>query len=99
MIRFEDPNGDFAGDPLYEFSNPALYTNSVLNQDPVFFNTGFNDFNIETGTSGADGIGLPGVGPSEDINGVPRGNTQNNPPDAGAYESIVFPKPPPGGTP
>ncbi len=94
LIRFEDPNGDFADNPLYEFTNPALYTNSVLNQNPVFFNTEFNDFNIETGTSGADGIGLPGVGPSEDINGVPRGAN----PDAGAYESIVFPNPP-GGRP
>jgi len=52
-----------------------------------------NDFNIETGTSGADGIGMPGVGPATDLNGTLRGAN----PDAGAYESIVFPDP--GGTP
>ena len=65
----------------------------MRNQDPVFLNTEMNDFNIETGASGADGIGLPGVGPATDLNGTPRGAN----PDAGAYESIVFPDP--GGTP
>jgi hypothetical protein len=95
LIKFEDPNGDFTDDPLYQFSNPNLYTNCVFNQDPVFFNTELNDFNIETGTSGADGIGLEGVGPGTDLNGTARGAN----PDAGAYESIEFPEPPGGGRP
>ena len=93
LIRFEDPNNEFTDIPEYAFQNPNLYTNIVLNQDPVFFNTELNDFNIETGTSGADGIALPGVGPTQDLNGVTRGAN----PDAGAYESIVFPDP--GGRP
>lgn len=94
LIKFQDPNGDFTDDPLYDFTNQTLYTNCVLNQDPVFFNTELNDFNIETGTSGADGIALPGVGPPLDLNGTSRSDD----PDAGAYESVVFPEPP-GGTP
>lgn len=93
LIRFEDPNGEFTNVPEYQFQNPSLYSDIVRNQDPVFLNTDLNDFNIETGASGADGIGLPGVGPATDLNGTPRGAN----PDAGAYESIVFPDP--GGTP
>lgn len=88
LIRFEDPNGDFADDPLYDFNNAALYTNCVFNTDPVFFDTELNDFNIETGTSGADGIGLPGIEPPVDLNGTTRSTTS---PDAGAYESVDFP--------
>jgi len=90
LIRFEDPNGDFANDPLYDFSNPVLYTNCTLNEDPIFQNTDMNNFNIETGTSGADGIGLPGVLPLIDLNNTTRSGVA---PDAGAYESTVFPDP------
>ncbi len=90
LIRFEDPNGEFANDPNYNFTNPVLYTATKLNVDPVFFNTEMNDFNIETGSSGADGIGKGGIEPPIDLNGTIR-NT--NTPDAGAYESIIFPDP------
>ena len=86
LIRFEDPNGDFSDNPLYDFSNNTFFSQIVLNADPVFQNTNLNNFNIETGTSGADGIGLSGVPPANDLNNVPR----NNNPDAGAYESIIF---------
>jgi len=47
-----------------------------------------NDFNIETGTSGADGIGIPNIGPLIDLNGTTRSAFA---PDSGAYESIIFP--------
>lgn len=87
LFRFEDPNGDYSDDPNYDFNNLDLYSNTVLNLDPVFQDTSFNNFNIESGNSGADGIGLFGIPPATDLNGVPR----NNPPDAGAYESITFP--------
>ena len=39
LFRFEDENGDFADVPEYNFNNVALYTNTVLNQDPIFQNT------------------------------------------------------------
>ena len=91
LIRFEDPNGDFDGVPNYDFSNNELYTNIVRNADPIFLNTELNDFNIETGTSGADGIGDPSTAGQVpiDINGV---NRNVSSPDAGAYESIIFPE-------
>jgi hypothetical protein len=83
LIRFEDPNGDFANDPLYDFANNALYTNSVITSNPFFHDPENNNFNIELGTSGAEGIGLDGVTPLLDLNQTPRDNT----PDAGAYEA------------
>lgn len=87
LIRFEDPNNQFT-DPEYDFGNATLYGNVVLNADPVFQNTNLNNFNIETGTSGAEGIGTPGVLlPLKDLNGIDR----VSPPDAGAYETTEFP--------
>ncbi len=88
LIRFDDPNGDFADDPLYDFENTSLFNQIIRNVDPVFQNTNLNNFNIETGTSGADGIGLPGVLPPFDLNNAARSVSA---PDAGAYESIEFP--------
>ncbi len=90
LLKFEDPNGDFAGIPEYDFINSALYTNTVLNTDPVFQNTNLNNFNIEQGTSGAEGIGLGGVAPATDLNGTVRDSSN---PDAGAYEATIFPDP------
>jgi len=90
LLKFEDSSGDFNNIPEYNFNNGALYTNSVLNLDPVFQNTNLNNFNIEEGTSGAEGIGLGGVVPATDLNGTTR-NASN--PDAGAYEATVFPDP------
>ncbi len=92
LVRFEDPTGEFDNEPLYDFTNNALYTATKFNLDPVFQDTELNNFNIESGTSGAESIGLPGVGPILDLNGTPRGNSQQDPPDAGAYETTVFPE-------
>lgn len=91
LIRFEDPNGEFADNPLYDFTNTTLYTNSVFNEDPIFQDTELNNFNIETETSAADGIGNTATAQQVpvDLNGTNR-NTQA--PDAGAYESVVFPE-------
>jgi len=88
LIRFEDPNGDFSDNPLYDFDNSVFYTQIVKNLDPVFQNVNLNNYNIESINSAAEGIGLPGVFPFMDLNGVMRSTTA---PDAGAYESITFP--------
>ncbi len=89
LIRFEDPNGDFVDDPNYDFSNMSLYTNVSLNMDPVFQDTALNNFNIESGSSAAENLGITPTTPPVpvDLNGTNRGN----PSDAGAYESTVFP--------
>tara|TARA_R100001369_G_scaffold75450_3_gene104337 strand:- start:349 stop:1899 length:1551 start_codon:yes stop_codon:yes gene_type:complete len=91
LIRFEDPNGEFSDNPLYDFTNNALYTNSIFNEDPVFQNTEMNNFNIETGTSAADGIGNTATAQQVpvDLNGE---NRNTGAPDAGAYESTIFPE-------
>ena len=90
LIKFEDPNGNFDDDLNYDFSNDLLYTNVIRNADPVFFNTDANDFNIETDTSGADGIGESSTASQVplDANGT---NRNISFPDAGAYESTIFP--------
>ena len=88
LVRFEDPTGEFGNNPLYDFTNATLYPNTKFNLDPFFQSTELNNFNIEEGTSGADGIGSPGVLPIRDLNDLNRGN----PPDAGAYEATIFPQ-------
>ncbi len=90
LIHFEDPTGEFANDPLYDFSNPMYYPSTRLNLDPTFKDTEQNNFNIELGNSGAENIGKPNVGPFTDLNGNPRPSPANTNPDAGAYESIAF---------
>ncbi len=91
LIRFEDPNGEFRDNPLYEFSNPTKYKDVVLNADPAFQNKEKNNLNIERGQSAAENIGINPTTPAVplDLNGVLR----SNPSDAGAYESVIFPEP------
>ncbi|WP_026449799.1 hypothetical protein [Aequorivita capsosiphonis] len=91
LVRFEDPTGEFADNPLYDFSNEALYPETKFNIDPIFQNTEMNNFNIEAGESGAIGIGKPGVGPSKDLNGIVRPSPPTKP-DAGAYQATIFPE-------
>ena len=90
MIRFEDPNGDFDDLANYDFTDQNLYTNIVRNSDPVFLNTDINNMNIETETSAANGIGNIATASlvPVDANGTLRNQSA---PDAGAYESILFP--------
>jgi hypothetical protein len=90
LIRFEDPFGDFTEDANYDFGNNSLYSNCEFNIDAVFQNINLNNYNIESGTSGADGIGNTAVSGQVplDLNGQPRSLVA---PDAGAYESIEFP--------
>lgn len=89
LIRFEDLSGEFGDNPLYDFANPAFYTATKFNLDPFFQDTEMNNFNIETGTSGAENIGIFLTNPPsvlKDLNGANR----NDPPDIGAYETIIF---------
>ncbi len=89
LLRFEDPQGQFADNPLFDFSDTQLYSNAVFNEDPVFFNPLTNELFISN-DSGANGIGDPATTQLVpfDLLGTPRGN----PSDAGAYESIIFPE-------
>ncbi len=88
LIRFEDPQGDFADNPLYDFNNVSLFSSCVFNEDPAFQNVVRNNFNIESGVSGAEGIGFNPTPVTVDLNNVLR----SNPSDAGAYEATNFPE-------
>jgi hypothetical protein len=88
LLRFEDPNGDFTDNPLYDFGNASLFTDIVLNADPLFQDTRLNNFNIELGASAAEGVGKGGIPPLFDLNNTSRNTSA---PSAGAYESVVFP--------
>lgn len=89
LMRFEDPQGQFADNPLFDFSNPLFYSNTIFNQDPFFFNTQRNQLFISD-DSAANGIGDPDTSQQVpfDLFGTPRAN----PSDAGAYESVIFPE-------
>ena len=84
LLRFNDINNNFEGNPLYEFNSTV-----VVNIDPAFENTRENNFNIEKNISGAEGIADPSISNLVplDLNGTPR----NDPADAGAYQSTEFP--------
>jgi hypothetical protein len=73
---------------LYDFENSALFTDILLNEDPFFQDARNNNFNIELGSSAAEGIGKSGIAPLLDLNNTPRSTTA---PASGAYESVQFP--------
>ena len=89
LLRFNDFEGDFDDNPLYDFSDAQLYSNTVINGDPVFMDTDKNKLIIGE-NSAAESIGNQNTANDvpQDILGV---NRTNNP-DAGAYQSIVFPE-------
>ena len=87
LLRFNDTQGVFDENPLYDFSNTARYNNLVVNEDPLFKAPFENELNIpdESGANGLDTSGTPIV--PFDILNVAR----TAPFDAGAYESAVIP--------
>ncbi|WP_121665605.1 hypothetical protein [Mesonia aquimarina] len=87
LIRFNDFQNQFDDNPLYDFEDASLFENVVLNEEPLFLNTEENELFISE-ESPANGLGNPSTATQVDILGNPRGNN----PDAGAYESIVFPE-------
>ncbi|AWG23618.1 hypothetical protein FFWV33_10035 [Flavobacterium faecale] len=73
---------------LYQFTtDSAHYTNIILNQDPAFYKTSLNNFNIDA-TSAAFAKGNSSYLIPTDITGA----TRSLPPDLGAYQTKEFPK-------
>lgn len=87
LLRFNDIQGVFDENPLYDFSNGVRYNNLVVNEDPFFLAPFENQLNISN-DSGANGLDLSGAPLVPfDILNVAR----TAPFDAGAYESVIFP--------
>ena len=85
LIKFNDFDGQFDGDPLYDFEDAARYTNIVLNGETDFLNTARNDFRIGMDSEARD------IGSVETANLVPLdllGIDRLPDPDAGAFEFV-----------
>ncbi|MGO2359136.1 hypothetical protein [Mesonia sp.] len=85
LIRFNDFNNLYAETPEYDFDNPTLFENSILNEDPVFKATELNQLQIGE-ESAANGLANPSTVTVQDI----LGTTRDINPDSGAYESVIF---------
>ncbi len=86
LLRFEDPGGVFAGDPLYDFSNDNLYRNNVYNGEPDFLDVESNDLRIG---GDSEAIGIGNILVARDVPFDLLGLSRINEPDAGAYQHIV----------
>lgn len=85
LLQFDTNSETLLSNPLYDFSNSALYSNIVLNGTPGFLDAATGKFEL-TQQSEAIDIGDPAI-----LGQVPQdilGLTRDNLPDAGAYEYI-----------
>ncbi len=86
LLRFEDPGGVFAGDPLYDFNNDNLYRNNVYNGNPDFLEAESNDLRIG---GDSEAIGIGNILVARDVPFDLLGLSRIDEPDAGAYQHIV----------
>ena len=86
LLRFDDPGGIFAGDPLYDFDNEDLYQNNIFNGTPDFLDIDLGDYHIGE-NSQAILLGDPAIAEEFpfDLDGIDRRNT----PDSGAYQHLI----------
>ena len=87
LLRFEDPNGFYANDPLYDFDDTSVYQSNIFNGEPDFKEVNENELIIG---DLSDAIGKGNISEAQkvpfDILGVNRVQS----PDAGAYQHIIF---------
>jgi len=86
LLRFQDPGGFFAGEPLYDFDNELLYLENVFNGEPDFLDLELGDYRIGV-DSDARALGDPLVAEEVpfDLLGVDRTHV----PDSGAYQHVL----------
>ncbi|MDD5151778.1 MAG: hypothetical protein PHC28_15085 [Flavobacterium sp.] len=93
LIKFDNASNTYTNDPLYQFTtdpahyNAILLSNTLVKNDPKFFNISLNKLNIDD-TSSAFAKGNSDYLIPLDI----IGNTRTLPPDLGAYQNMPFPK-------
>lgn len=85
LLQFDDVNGLFTEDPLFDFEDLDKYSNMIYNQTPDFLLPSKNQFQIGPSSAALDAA-EPNIVPSipMDILGIDR--TSN--PDIGAYEFV-----------
>lgn len=86
LIKFDDTNSQFEGNPLYDFSDTSLYQNIILNGDADFLLPFENQFQIGSNSAALD-VADPNVMPPIPTDILGNDRTQN--PDIGAYENVT----------
>ena len=89
LIKFNDFNDQFSNNELYDFNNllnTNRYSGIILDENPVFRNTGLHPFQILENVSPADGAGIPNA-LTTDILGNTRDLINT---DLGAYKAGPF---------
>jgi hypothetical protein len=87
LLRFDDPNGFYSNDPLYDFDDMSKYLNNIFNGEPDFRDINAHDFQIGDESEANEKADLQAVQQVPfDILGVNRAIS----PDIGAYQHVTF---------
>jgi len=87
LLKFNDTQGVFTDNALYDFDNTNIFLNNLYNTNPDFKAPQNNELIIgehSAGNAQANSVGTTQA--PTDIMGI----TRNNPADIGAYEHIIF---------
>lgn len=87
LIKFDDVNGVYKDDPLYDFSNTAYYLDNVMNEDPDFKSVSSNELIIGQ-NSAAINKADKSTALEVPLDLLTKDRTQH--PDIGAYQHIVI---------
>jgi hypothetical protein len=87
LLRFDDPNGFYSNDPLYDFDDMSKYQNNIFNGEPDFRDINAHDFQIGDESEANAKADLQAAQQVPyDILGVNRSIS----PDIGAYQHVTF---------
>ena len=85
-FKFNDRNDNFAGNPLFDFSDASAYQNPILNPATGFMDPVSNDFSL---TENAEVRGLGDISIANDLPLDILGNDRTTLPDVGAYQFVL----------
>ena len=87
LLRFNDPNGIFDNDPLYDFEDTSHYQNNMFNGEPDFKDINENEYIIG---ELSDAVGNGNVFEAQKVPFDILGVSRVEKPDMGAYQHIIF---------